>query len=376
MSISDTAGAAPTRRVVIKIGSSTLCRSDGPLDELYLADLAAQVASQRELGREVIIVSSGAIPAGVAVMKLNGRPRTIAQKQAAAAIGQGQLMHFYAEAFGRHGIPVAQVLLTRDDLRNRGRYLNARRTFAAILKYGAIPIVNENDTVTVDEIRFGDNDTLAALVAVLVEADNLVLLSDVAGLFDKDPTVHDNARLIPVVERIEQWVEALAGGARTPVGTGGMTTKIQAARICANSGVRMTIADGSRPGIVDAALRGERGTLFLPSGVRLAQRKQWIAFGMLPKGTVTVNDGAKERLINGGKSLLPAGVTDVAGEFQPGELVRLVDAAGDAFAQGFVNYANADLARIMGRRTIEIAGILGSKPYDEVVHRNNLVLDK
>jgi glutamate 5-kinase len=363
------------RRLVIKVGTSTITRDGGPPDRAYLAELASQIAAQRALGRDVVLVTSGAIRAGMDALGLDGRPRTIPQKQAAAAVGMGRLMHTYGEVFAEHGLVVAQVLLTRDDLRVRARYLNARNTFLAILGYGAIPIVNENDTVAVDEIRFGDNDTLAALVASLAEADALVLLSDVAGLYDKDPSQFPDAKLIPVVERIDRSIEQRAGGARTSMGTGGMTTKIQAAKICTSTGVRMTIADGRRPNVVADALDGHCGTLFLPKPQPINQRKRWIAFGVVPKGTVTVNEGARLRLVNEGKSLLPAGVTHVSGHFRRGELVRIVDVHGDAFAQGFVNYSNEDLTKIMGHRTVEIATILGAKPYDEVVHRDNLVVD-
>lgn len=368
-------GRGVLKRVVIKVGSSTITGPDGDLDHARIADIAAQIAQQRALGRDVILVTSGAVSAGRGILGIDGRPRTMPQKQAAAAVGQGRLMHSYAEAFAAHGIVVGQVLLTRDDLRVRARYLNARNTFLAILGYGAVPIVNENDTVAVDEIRFGDNDTLAALVAALAEADALLLLSDVAGLFDKDPTKHADARLIPVVDRIDRTIEERAGGTRTDVGTGGMTTKIQAAKISTSSGVRMTIADGSRANVIADALDGRCGTVFLPRPTPINQRKRWIAFGVVPQGIVTVNDGAKLRLIHEGKSLLPAGVTAVDGHFGRGELVRIADLGGQPFAQGFVNYASDDLAKIMGRRTIEIAAVLGAKPYDEVVHRDNLVLD-
>jgi glutamate 5-kinase len=322
-----------------------------------------------------VLVSSGAIRAGMARLNLAGRPRTIPQKQAAAAIGQGRLMHTYAEAFDVQGIPVAQILLTRDDFRDRLRYLNARNTFTALLRAKAVPIVNENDTVAVDEIKFGDNDTLAALVASLIEADALLLLSDVDGLYDRDPTQFAEARRIPVVETIDAAVEHLGGDVRTTVGTGGMATKIQAAKICAASGVRMTIANGRRPNVLADALAGQCGTLFLPKNAPLRPRQRWIAYGTVPKGTVTINEGAHQMLVEEGKSLLPAGVTHVSGRFQPGELVRLIDPRGRPFAQGFVNYAYDALTRIMGRRTDEIATLLGSKPADEVIHRDNLVLD-
>ena len=362
-------------RIVIKLGTSTLTQGGGPPDADFIADLAGQVARQQAQGRDVILVSSGAIRAGMARLNLVGRPRTIPQKQAAAAVGQGRLMQTYAEAFDVHDIPVAQILLTRDDLRDRTRYLNARNTFAALLRARAVPIVNENDTVAVDEIKFGDNDTLAALVASLIEADALLLLSDVAGLYDRDPTQFSDARLIPVVEAIDRRVELLAGGVRTSVGTGGMATKIQAAKICAGSGVRMTIADGRRANVIADALSGDCGTLFLPKEAPLRARQRWIAYGVVPKGTVTVNDGAKQSLVDEGKSLLPVGVTHVSGHFRAGELVRLVDSHGHAFAQGFVNYAHDDLSHIKGCRTDEIVPLLGAKPADEVIHRDNLVLD-
>ena len=322
-----------------------------------------------------MLVSSGAIRAGMERLNLQGRPRSIPQKQAAAAIGQGLLMQTYSDAFARHNIPVAQILLTREDLRERTRYLNARNTFAALLGHQVVPIVNENDTVAVDEIKIGDNDTLAALVASLIEADSLLLLSDVAGLYERDPTHFPEAKLIPIVETVDRALEQRAGGVRTDVGTGGMTTKIQAAKICANTGVTMLIADGRRPNVVADALDGHCGTQFKPRLIRLRSRQRWIAYGVVPKGTVTVNDGARLRLIDEGKSLLPAGVTHVSGHFAPGDLVRLTDAAGHSFAQGFVNYGHAELGKIMGRRTADIPAILGTKAGEEVIHRDNLVLD-
>ncbi len=328
-----------------------------------------------DVGHSVILVSSGAIRAGMVRLNLAGRPRTIPQKQAAAAVGQGLLMHTYAEAFDAHHLPVAQVLLTREDLHDRARYLNARNTFAALLHARAVPIVNENDTVAVDEIKFGDNDTLAALVASLVEADALLLLSDVDGLYERDPTAFPEAKLIPTVETIDRALEQRAGGARTSLGTGGMTTKLQAAKICVRTGVRMVIAHGRRADVVADALGGHCGTQFLPSPQRLRSRQRWIAYGVTPSGSVTVNDGARLRLVDEGKSLLPAGVIAVAGPFAAGELVRLVDASGQPFAQGFVNYGHHDVQKIMGRRTADIAALLGHKPADEIIHRDNLVLN-
>ncbi len=363
------------KKLVIKVGTSTLTLGGGPPDADFIADLAAQIAAQQAQGVSVVLVSSGAIRAGMDRLTLVGRPRSIPQKQAAAAVGQGLLMHTYSQAFAAHGVPVAQILLTREDLRDRTRYLNARNTFDALLGHHVVPVVNENDTVAVEEIKFGDNDTLAALVASLVEADALLLLSDVAGLYDRDPTQHPDAWLIPVVETVDRTVEQRAGGARTATGTGGMTTKIQAAKICANTGVTLWIADGRRANVVADALAGLCGTRFLPKPVPLRSRQRWIAYGVLPRGTVTVNDGARSRLAEEGKSLLPAGVTHVSGHFAPGDLVRLADGAGHAFAQGFVNYGHRDLQKIMGCRTDALHSLLAAPSPDEVIHRDNLVLD-
>lgn len=310
----------------------------------------------------------------MARLGLTGRPRSIPQKQAAAAVGQGLLMQSYADAFAAHGLAVGQVLLTRDDMRDRARYLNARNTLAALLRSHVIPIINENDTVAVDEIKFGDNDTLAALVSSLAEADVLLLLSDVDGLYDSDPTRSDTAQFIPVVHAIDDLIERGATGPRTTAGTGGMVTKLQAARICVRTGTRMVIADGRRPNVLRDAFMGECGTQFPPVPSPLRSRQRWIAYGLAPQGTVGVNDGARVRLVEEGKSLLPAGVVAVAGRFRPGDLVALADAQGTPFAQGFVNYSHEDLKKIMGRRTTEITALLGSKPHDEVVHRDNLVL--
>lgn len=363
------------KRIVVKVGSSTLTRDGGPPDQVYIDGLASQLAELSRNGAGVILVTSGAIPAGMAALELAGRPRTIPQKQAAAAVGQGLLMQSYARAFAVHGLISAQVLLTREDLRDRTRYLNARNTFNALLKLGAIPVVNENDTVAVEEIKFGDNDTLAALVGSLVEADHVLLLSDVDGLYDKDPTGHQDARHIPLIKRVDRSVERLGGGVRSGVGTGGMATKIAAAKICAGAGAKMTIADGRRENVIADALSGRCGTLFLPDPNPLRPRQRWIAFGQQAKGTILVNEGARLHVVEDGKSLLAAGVTGVTGDFQAGDVVRLVDGQGKRFARGFVNYGHDDMVKIMGHRSAEISDILGHKPFDEAVHRDNLVLE-
>ena len=361
--------------MVIKVGTSTLTRGGGPPDTAYIAGLAGQIAGQLDRGRSVVLVSSGAIRAGMDKLNLPGRPRSIPQKQAAAAIGQGLLMHTYAEAFAAFGIPVAQILLTREDLQDRRRYLNACNTFDALLAHRVVPIVNENDTVAVDEIKFGDNDTLAALVASLIEAETLLLLSDVAGLYDRDPSQYADAKLVPTVYTVDQALEQSVGGVRTLMGTGGMATKIQAAKICANTGVRMFIADGRRPHVVSDALSGHCGTEFVPKPARLRSRQRWIAYGVAPKGTIVVNDGAKKSMIEAGSSLLPAGIVHASGHFVSGDLVLLARLDGETFARGFVNYSQAQVTKIMGCRTDEILPRLGVKPNDEVIHRDNLVLD-
>lgn len=363
------------KRIVIKIGSSTITRGSGPPNSEYIGELARQVAQQARQGRSVIIVTSGAIAAGMDRLELSGRPRTIPQKQAAAAVGQGLLMQAYADAFSASGLPVAQVLLTREDLEDRSRYVNASNTLNAILRFGAIPIVNENDTIAVEEIKFGDNDTLAALVGTLVDADAVVILSDVDGLYSGNPSQDPDARLIPVVDRIDRSIERLAGGAGSDVGTGGMRTKLHAARICNRSGIAMIIAHGARPNVIADALAGRCGTWFNAGQEKpLRSRKRWLAFGVTAKGSLTVNEGARAQLVRGGKSLLAAGITGVDGEFSIGDLVNVVAPDGVVFAQGVVNYDSTSVERIQGRRSDEIAPILGEKTADEVVHRDNLVL--
>jgi glutamate 5-kinase len=306
---------------------------------------------------------------------LAGKPRTIPQKQAAAAVGQGLLMQAYADAFAKHNLAVAQVLLTREDLEHRSRFVNASNTLQALIKLGAIPIINENDTIAVDEIKFGDNDTLAALVGALVDADAVILLSDVDGLYTGNPSQDASAKLIPVVDRIDRAIERLAGGAGSSVGTGGMKTKISAAKICTRSGIAMVIANGSRDNVIADSLTGECGTWFTASVDHpLRSRKRWIAFGVTPKGKLTVNDGARAQLVRGGKSLLAAGITAVEGDFSTGDLVNVSGPDGIIIAQGVVNYNHTSLDKIIGRHSDEIADILGEKTADEVVHRDNLVL--
>jgi len=364
------------KRVVIKVGSGVISGNEG-LDEVMIESIARSVSELRQHGFEVVLVSSGAVAAGKGALGIVGRPRTIPLKQAAAAIGQSRLMRCYKEAFLSHGQTVAQVLLTRDDLANRRRYLNARNTLMTLFEFGVVPIINENDTVVVDEIRFGDNDNLSAMVTNLVEANLLVILSDVDGLYDRDPKSDSRAQLIPVVERISEEVEAMAGGAGTLLGTGGMATKIKAAKRAALYGVGTLIVNGRLPEVIRRIFEGEElGTYFLPARDRLAARKHWIAFTKKPRGKLFLDDGAKRALVEGGKSLLPSGIRGVEGGFDRGDAVRLCDLHGDEFARGVINYALPELLRIMGKKSSEIEAVLGYKYGDEVVHRDNLVLKK
>jgi glutamate 5-kinase len=364
------------KRVVIKVGSGVISDNDG-LDAAMIEAIARSVCELRQRGLEIVIVSSGAVAAGKGALGIVGRPRTIPLKQAAAAIGQSRLMRTYKEAFRARGLTVAQVLLTRDDLANRRRYLNARNTLMTLLEYGVVPIINENDTVVVDEIRFGDNDNLSAMVTNLVEANLLVILSDVDGLYDSDPKSNPQAKLLPVVERISEEIEAMASGAVTQLGTGGMATKIKAAKRASLYGVGTLIVNGRIPGVVQRVFAGEElGTYFLPARDRLAARKHWIAFTKKPRGKLFLDDGARKALMEDGKSLLPSGIRGVEGGFDRGDAVRLCDMHGEEFAKGVINYALPELLRIMGKKSSEIEAVLGYKYGDEVIHRDNLVLKK
>jgi len=364
------------KRVVIKVGSSVISDNEG-LDADTIEAIARSVSELRQRGLEVVLVSSGAVAAGKGDLGIVGRPRTIPLKQAAAAIGQSRLMRTYKEAFRTHGLTVAQVLLTRDDLANRRRYLNARNTLMTLLEYGVVPVINENDTVVVDEIRFGDNDNLSAMVTNLVEANLLVILSDVDGLYDSDPKNDPQAKLLPVVERITEEIEAMAGSAVSQLGTGGMATKIKAAKRASLYGVGTLIVNGRIPDVIQRVFAGEElGTYFLPARDRLAARKHWIAFTKKPRGKLFLDDGARNALMEGGKSLLPSGIQGVEGGFDRGDAVRLCDMHGDEFAKGVINYALPELLRIMGKKSSEIEAVLGYKYGDEVIHRDNLVLKR
>lgn len=369
------------KRIVVKVGTSSVTDSlTGGPDRVYINALAAQIARQRDQGEQVVLVSSGAIRAGMARLGLTERPRTIPGKQAAASVGQGVLMGIYADIFANYGIPVGQVLLTRDDLHVRSRYVNARNTFEALFAAGALPIVNENDTVAVDEIRVGDNDTLAALVTLLIDADTLLLLSDVNGLYDANPAEFPDAQLVPRVDRVDEAVLAMAGGAGTPGGTGGMRTKLSAARIATGSGACLWITNGRRPNVLADCLAGVpgAGTYFAPTARRASARKRWLAWGSgEPQGTVVVNSPARRALEEQGRSLLPVGVVSVHGEFAEGDLVAVTEeGTGETFARGLSRYAASDARRIIGCPSDRLAEALGqeSAPYAELIHRDQLAL--
>jgi glutamate 5-kinase len=362
------------RRLVVKVGSGLIATPEGP-DAERIGALADDIAAVVAEGREVALVTSGAIVTGMARLGMAERPRSIPEKQAAAAVGQSALMWHYEQAFSRHAIRVGQVLLTGQDISDRSRYLNARNTLLTLLAFGVLPIVNENDTVAVDEIKVGDNDNLAALVAHLIEADLLVLLTDVDGLYQGDPRRDPGARRLATVEAVTEDVLRLVYDRAERVSVGGMSTKLQAAQKAGASGIAMVIASGREAGTLPALLRGQDvGTWFRPREDRLAARKRWIAFAVPPQGRLTVDAGAKKALTERGKSLLPSGLVEVDGDFRAGDVVALADAGGAEFARGLASYDADELRRIRGVKTGDIEHVLGYKGFDEVVHRDNLVL--
>ncbi|MBW2108521.1 MAG: glutamate 5-kinase [Deltaproteobacteria bacterium] len=362
------------QRAVVKVGTGVLTKSHG-LNLEIITGLAGQISWLMDRGCEVILISSGAIGSGVKKVGLKEKPREIPEKQAAAAVGQPSLMLAYEQAFERYDRQVAQILLTRDDLCNRKRYLNARNTLNVLLNWGILPIVNENDTVVVDELKFGDNDNLSAMITHLMDAQILVNLTDIDGLYDKDPQKHPEARLVPLVSKIDRALERAARDAPGALGTGGMQSKVQTAKKVITSGIPMIIAGGLRPDILKDLFMGkDLGTLFLPRGQRMACRKCWIAFTLAEKGVIRVDRGAAKAICENGKSLLPIGIVGVEGDFREGAMVSCADPAGVVFAKGLVNYRASDIRKVMGLRTSEIEKRLGYKYYDEVIHRDNLVM--
>ncbi len=361
--------------VVIKIGTNLLADKARGIDGARIDSIAKSVSSLRAAGRNVVIVSSGAIGAGVAALKLSERPRTIPEKQATAAIGQPLLMEAYENAFRKHRQPIAQLLLTKDDFAERARYVNAKNTFAALFERGVVPIVNENDTVAVEEIKLGDNDNLSAMVATLIEAAVLIILSDVDGLYTADPSRDGGAELVRIVDRITPQVERYAKRTRGELSTGGMATKIEAAKRCIGAGIAVVITNGARPDAVGEIFAGNiSGTVFLPAEKTLSTRKQWIGFVSHTRGNIVVDDGAKAALLKKHKSLLPSGITEVRGEFKARDIVSVLDPAGRQIGKGITGYSSAELERIKGRKSTEIEALLHRKSPAEVIHRNDLAL--
>jgi glutamate 5-kinase len=364
------------KRVVVKIGSAVITGKDG-IDRDIIEQLVGEVAGLIAKGCQVVIVTSGAIASGKHRMGITTPLKSMPQKQAAAAIGQGRLMRVYSNAFGRHGVYVGQVLLTMSDLTDRKRFINVRNTLTTLMEWGVIPIINENDTVAVDEIKFGDNDSLAAMVANIVEANLLVNLTSTEGLYDRNPAKSKKAKILHLVEEITDDIQAAATDETSDVGTGGMRSKVLAARRVTAFGIPYIIASGKRKDVLTGILEGEEiGTLFLPSSEHLNSRKYWIAFTLRSRGKLVLDDGAKKALLEQGKSLLPSGVVDVEGDFGVGDPVICVDQQGTLLAKGLVNFSAQDVRKIMGLKTSKIQQVLGYKDYDEVIHRDNMAVSK
>ena len=364
----------PVKKVLIKIGSAVLAGDDG-LDIAIIQQLADEIAGLKDEGYQIIIVTSGAIASGKHRMGIAGPLKSIPQKQAAAAIGQGRLMRVYANAFGAHGIYVAQILLTMSDLTDRKRFLNIRNTLSTLVEWGVIPVINENDTVAVEEIKFGDNDHLAAMMANLIETHLVINLTSTDGLYDRNPATSKEARLIPLIREFTEEIEGAATDDTTALGIGGMKSKVMAAKKVTACGIPYVIAPGKEKGILKAIFAGkEKGTLFLPAGEHMNSRKHWIAFTLRPRGRLFLDEGAKKAIVEKGKSLLPSGVIGAEGNFAAGDAVNCVDCKGNLVGVGLVNYSAAEILRIMGLKTSEVEQALGYKDCDEVIHRDNMAV--
>ena len=363
------------KRLVVKVGTSTIAYPNGLLNLNRIEALARQLTDLHNSGVEILLVTSGAIGVGVGKLGLKNKPKTIPEKQAAAAVGQGILMHMYEKTFSEYGLTVAQILLTKEDITHRKRFLNARNALFSLLNYGVIPIINENDAVAVDEIKIGQNDTLSAQVASLVEADLLVLMSDIDGLYDSNPRENKTAKLISHVKEINPDIEKAAGGTGSSLGTGGMITKILAAKISTSSSIPMVIVNGQTKNILESVFNGENiGTWFYPKEHKLHARKRWIAFGTTLKGKLIVDKGAANALKTGENSLLSSGIIKIQGRFTLGMIVSIVDEEDMEIGRGIVNYSSEEIDLIKGLKSSEIEEKLGYKDYDEVIHINNMVV--
>lgn len=369
------AGLKDAKRIVVKVGTSTITYPTGKMNLSRMENLVRELTDLANQGREILLVTSGAIAVGMDRMGKKKRPKAIPERQALAAVGQGALMHAYGSLFSAYGKTAGQVLLTRENSLRHHQYTNSRNALKAMLAMGVLPVINENDAVAVDEVKIGDNDTLSATVATLVDADVLILLSDVDGLYTANPQTDRAARLLPEVREITPEIEALAGGAGSAAGTGGMRTKIEAAKMAMSAGVTMVIARGDADGVIRAVLRGEAvGTLFPAKEAHLKARKSWLAFGRNIAGDLVVDDGCAAAMLTGGKSLLAAGLVSAEGDFGERSTVRVLNLAGREIARGIVNYDADSLRKIAGHRTKELAEVLPGAAFDEVIHRDNMVL--
>lgn len=367
-------GLKNAKRVVVKVGTSTITRPTGGSNLVRMEEIAREIAGLADEGREMVLVTSGAIAAGMNRMGLKTRPKDVSKRQALAAVGQGVLMHLYETMFASYGQTAGQVLLTKENSVRHNQYTNSRNALLAMIAMGVVPVVNENDAVSVDELKIGDNDTLSATVASLVDADALIILSDVDGLYTANPQEYPDAKLISEVREVTPEIENLAGGAGTEGGTGGMVTKLAAAKIAMSAGVTMVIARGDRFGVMREVLEGKSvGTVFFAKDAHLRTRKAWLAFGRHIGGNLTVDEGCV-RAMRSGASLLAAGIVAVDGDFKQKSTVRVLGPDGREIARGVVNYGAGEIRRIAGKKTKEITEILPEAAHDEVIHRDNLVM--
>ncbi|OGP88958.1 MAG: glutamate 5-kinase [Deltaproteobacteria bacterium RBG_19FT_COMBO_43_11] len=362
------------KKILIKVGSAVLAGNDG-LDLKIINSLVREMSDLIHKGYSVVLVTSGAIVSGKHRLNITGKLKSIPEKQAAAAIGQGRLMRVYSKSFEKQGLYVAQMLLTLSDLSDRQRYLNIRNTLSTLMEWDVTPIINENDSVAVDEIKFGDNDNLAAMIANIIEADLFINLTNTDGLFDCDPAQSKKAKLIELVYEITDQIEAASTADTSTGGTGGMKSKVLAAKKVTAMGIPCVIASGKKKNVLADIIAGkEIGTIFLPMVDRLKSKKYWIAFTLHPRGRLVIDDGAKKALLEKGKSLLPSGIVDVEGDFDLGDPVSCVDGEGTPLAKGLVNYNSTAIRKIKGLKTSQIIHVLGHKDYDEVIHRDNLAI--
>lgn len=367
---------AAARTIVVKVGTRVLTQADGTLNYERIEQLAEEIHAISQDGRRVVLVSSGAVGAGISLLGLKGRPTDLAKLQAVAAVGQTHLIQTYDRTLAKHGRRAAQVLLTLEDVDDRVRYLNVRNTLTSILEFGAIPIVNENDTVSVDELKttFGDNDRLAAMVTNIIRAPLLIVLSDIDGLYDGDPRAA-GSKVVPTVDKIDERVLGFVRDRKTGLSKGGMASKLEAARIVTTAGENMIIASGRQADVLKRLMAGEAlGTLFLAQGKGISPFKRWLGFSAQVRGRIQVDQGAKSAIVDKGRSLLAAGIVGTQGEFQEGDVVALCDDEGQVIARGLINYSSADVERIKGIKSEKIAQVLGRRPYEEVIHRDNLAL--